>query len=216
MGSLARNGLWCTPTNIHSGNLVNKRNLLSIMERLGWHPVGMYEKRRTKSTTFCYTLITIALMAGTAALVVSWLFATGVIDPDRRQNFKEPRRLDVFRDLNRLDADIKKNTFPPKPSVNVTTPLTATEVAEKMELETETNKETSIDVESEVETATERGNLEKAILNKIDTEVQLEPETEIEVSEEETDEKKNTETNKSDTDTATDKSEEAKHTSEMT
>merc|ERR1711892_1178441 len=150
MGSLARNGLWCTPTNIHSGNLVNKRNLLSIMERLGWHPVGMYEKRRTKSTTFCYTLITIALMAGTAALVVSWLLATGVIDPDSRQNFKEPRRLDVFRDLNRLEADINKVRFPTKPPLNVTTPLTATEVAEEIELDPETNTESDIEVENEI------------------------------------------------------------------
>eukprot|EP00092_Neocalanus_flemingeri_P073635 GFUD01090908.1.p1 GENE.GFUD01090908.1~~GFUD01090908.1.p1 ORF type:complete len:244 (+),score=79.71 GFUD01090908.1:77-808(+) len=178
------------------------------MERVGWHPVGMYEKRRPKSATFCYTLITIALLAGTVAVVVSWLLATGVIDPDRRQNFKEPRRLDIFTDLNKFEAEIKKVTFPPKPSANASKPATTSEMTEKVELDlqgtsTKTNA-TTIAVDEEttlkvvagssqgLEITTEIENLEKTSSNNIDTDELLEPETEIDSTEEGTNQSNNT------------------------
>jgi len=78
------------------------------MERVGWHPVGLYEKRHHRFTTFCYSLIIIAFIAGIVAVVISWLLATGIIDPDRKvTNYKESRKLDIFRDTNTLAADIK-------------------------------------------------------------------------------------------------------------
>merc|ERR1712187_1094943 len=56
---------------------------------------------------------TVCLMAGTVALVVSWLLATGIIDPDqparRTGNLTRPRvgvrpakKLDVFSDKNAI------------------------------------------------------------------------------------------------------------------
>lgn len=79
------------------------------MERVGWHPVGLYEKRHHRFTTFCYSLIIIAFIAGIVAVVISWLLATGIIDPDRKvTNYKESRKLDIFRDTNTLNADIRK------------------------------------------------------------------------------------------------------------
>ena len=95
----------------------------------------MYDKRRNKSATFCYTLITIALLAGTVAVVISWLLATGIIDPDASQNYKEGRRLDIFRDLNSLDADIKIVNFSPKPSINITKSVSTTETEEIVDLD---------------------------------------------------------------------------------
>merc|ERR1711892_1659226 len=115
MGSLARYGHQPTPSTYTTLEKIQEK---PGMERVGWHPVGIYDKRRNRSATFCYTLITIALLAGAVAVVVSWLLATGIIDPDPVTNYKEGRRLDIFRDVNSLKADIKKVT---KPVTNLNT-----------------------------------------------------------------------------------------------
>jgi len=141
----------------------------------------MYEKRRAKSATFCYTLITIALLAGTVAVVVSWLLATGVIDPDRRETYKEARRLDIFSDLNSLEADIAHVTFPQNKSENVT--ITLTNKNENTEI-------TSIN--EEIEIKNKINNLNEAILNNIDEDIQIETNIEkIESNENTTDKSKN-------------------------
>ena len=82
--------------------------------RVAWYPMGLYnEQKRAKSRRLLYTVITVCLMAGTVALVVSWLLATGIIDPDqsasRTANLTRPRvgvrpakKLDVFSDKNAI------------------------------------------------------------------------------------------------------------------
>jgi len=67
------------------------------MERVAWYPMGLYEqqKARERSRRICYSLLIFCTMAGAAALTVSWLLATGRIDPDRRPlEYKVPRKLD--------------------------------------------------------------------------------------------------------------------------
>ena len=90
--------------------------LIKFSLRVAWYPVGLYhEKRAERSRRLCYTVITICLMAGTVALVVSWLLATGIIDPDRtnyqrnssasagpRQR-QEPRNLDYWSKDNAIE-----------------------------------------------------------------------------------------------------------------
>merc|ERR1712128_191039 len=161
MGSLARYGHQPTPSIAYTtlGKIQEKLG----MERVGWHPVGMYDKRRNRSATFCYTLITIALLAGTVAVVVSWLLATGIIDPDPVTNYKEGRRLDIFRDVNSLKADIKK----------VIKPQTNLNASESIISDIDKNKAFSIknNENIDIDTLADIAKGESAILKKIESEV---------------------------------------------
>merc|ERR1712123_120131 len=161
MGSLARYGHQPTPST--ACTTLEKIQEKPGMERVGWHPVGMYDKRRNRSATFCYTLITIALLAGTVAVVVSWLLATGIIDPDPVTNYKEGRRLDIFRDVNSLKADIKK----------VTKPLTNLNASESIISDIDKNKAFSIknNENIDIDTLADIAKVESAILEKIESEV---------------------------------------------
>merc|ERR1712123_19014 len=159
MGSLARYGHQPTPST--ACTTLEKIQEKPGMERVGWHPVGMYDKRRNRSATFCYTLITIALLAGTVAVVVSWLLATGIIDPDPVTNYKEGRRLDIFRDVNSLKADIKKVT---KPTNNLNT-------SESIISDIDENKAIKNTENIDIDTLAEIAKVENAILKKIESEV---------------------------------------------
>ena len=80
--------------------------------RVAWYPMGLYnEQKRERSRRLIYTVITVCLMAGTVALVVSWLLATGIIDPDQparrpanlsRVGVRPAKKLDVFSDKNAI------------------------------------------------------------------------------------------------------------------
>merc|ERR1711892_860690 len=159
MGSLARYGHQPTPSTAYT--TLEKIQEKPGMERDGWHPVGMYDKRRNRSATFCYTLITIALLAGTVAVVVSWLLATGIIDPDPVTNFKEGRRLDIFRDVNSLKADIKKVA---KPTNNLNT-------SESIISDIDENKAITNNENIDIDTLADIAKVESAILEKIESEV---------------------------------------------
>merc|ERR1711892_1155169 len=161
MGSLARYGHQPTPSTAYT--TLEKIQEKPAMERVGWHPVGMYDKRRNRSATFCYTLITIALLAGMVAVVVSWLLATGIIDPDPVTNYKEGRRLDIFRDVNSLKADIKK----------VIKPLTNLNASESIISDIDKNKAFSIENNEniDIDTLADIAKVESAILEKIESEV---------------------------------------------
>merc|ERR1711892_844359 len=159
MGSLARYGHQPTPSTAYT--TLEKIQGKPGMERVGWHPVGMYDKRRNRSATFCYTLITIALLAGTVAVVVSWLLATGIIDPDPVTNYKEGRRLDIFRDVNSLKADIKKVA---KPTNNLN-------ASESIISDIDENKAITNNENIDIDTLADIAKVENAILKKIESEV---------------------------------------------
>ena len=80
-------------------------------------------------TQVCTTVLVLCTLAGAAALTVSWLFATGNIDPGRRPEYKAglvtsdrskvPRRIDVAvpgqypdivsgKEINRIRGDTKE------------------------------------------------------------------------------------------------------------
>merc|ERR1711892_666543 len=159
MGSLARYGHQPTPSTAYT--TLEKIQEKPGMERDGWHPVGMYDKRRNRSATFCYTLITIALLAGTVAVVVSWLLATGIIDPDPVTNYKKGRRLDIFRDVNSLKADIKKVA---KPTNNLN-------ASESIISDIDENKAITNNENIDIDTLADVAKVESAILKKIESEV---------------------------------------------
>merc|ERR1711892_369949 len=159
MGSLARYGHQPTPSTAYT--TLEKIQEKPGMERVGWHPVGMYDKRRNRSATFCYTLITIALLGGTVAVVVSWLLATGIIDPDPVTNYKEGRRLDIFRDVNSLKADIKKVA---KPTNNLN-------ASESIISDIDENKAITNNENIDIDTLADIAKVENAILKKIESEV---------------------------------------------
>ena len=123
--------------------------------RVGWHPVGMYGKQRNRGATFCYTIITIALLAGTVAVVVSWLLATGIIDPDPQTTNKEGRKLDIFRNPNTLERNIKthhRNT-------------------ESSENHIDEHNKAVVQSFNETQTSLETEDIETAILKKIESEM---------------------------------------------
>merc|ERR1711892_225643 len=161
MGSLARYGH--QPTLSTAYTTLEKIQEKPGMERVGWHPVGMYDKRRNRSATFCYTLITIALLAGTVAVVVSWLLATGIIDPDPVTNYKEGRRLDIFRDVNSLKADIKK-VIKPVTNLNASESIIS-DIDKKKAFSIKNNENIDIDTLADI------AKVESAILEKIESEV---------------------------------------------
>merc|ERR1711892_1098563 len=161
MGSLARYGHQPTPSTAYT--TLEKIQEKPGMERVGWHPVGMYDKRRNRSATFCYTLITIALLAGMVAGVVSWLLATGIIDPDPVTNYKEGRRLDIFRDVNSLKADIKK-VIKPVTNLNASESIIS-DIDKKKAFSIKNNENIDIDTLADI------AKVESAILKKIESEV---------------------------------------------
>jgi len=96
-------------------------------------------------------------------VVVSWLLATGIIDPDPVTNYKEGRRLDIFRDVNSLKADIKK----------VTKPVTNLNASESIISDIDKNKAFSIknNENIDIDTLADIAKVESAILKKIESEV---------------------------------------------
>ena len=99
----------------------------------------------------CTTLLVLCTLAGAAALTVSWLLATGNIDPSRRAEYKAglvtsdrskvPRRINVGgegkypdivsgKDLNRVsDKEKEENTEMPEIESEVNSDLEMSEVA---------------------------------------------------------------------------------------
>ena len=80
--------------------------------------MGLYDKprrpRHRSSCSFCHLVLAVVFMTSLVAVVIPWLMATGVIDPDSSTALtdeagsngpKEGRRLDLF---NKVDADIKE------------------------------------------------------------------------------------------------------------
>ena len=127
-----------------------------VLCRVAWYPVGLYhdQKRTERSRRLCYTVITVCLMAGTVALVVSWLLATGIIDPDRRAVYKEARKLDYFSETNAVNSypKVVKSKNDSKDEIEVA--LTAINV-QQADVESVTGAEGVADINNEDEESLE-------------------------------------------------------------
>ena len=145
--------------------------------RVAWYPMGLYnEQKRARSRRLVYTVITVCLMAGTVALVVSWLLATGIIDPDqsarRAGNLTRPRvgvrpakKLDVFSDKNAIRdyPPVVKTGNNPRLSEEIRAVITGTaevetvteQVREQEEQEDQNTEAPVIEAELEMEDYTD-------------------------------------------------------------
>ena len=139
--------------------------------------MGLYnEQKRERSRRLIYTVITVCLMAGTVALVVSWLLATGIIDPDQparrtvnlsrgggRPAVRPAKKLDVFSDKNAIrdSPPVVKTGNNPGLSEEIRAVITGnnlgtaevetvTEQVQEMEEEEEQNTEAPV-IEAELE-----------------------------------------------------------------
>merc|ERR1719320_2099042 len=88
------------------------------------------------------------------SLVVSWLLATGIIDPDPQTTNKEGRKLDIFRNPNTLERNIKThhaNTESPENHID--------------------EHKAVVQSFNETQTSLETEDIETAILKKIESEI---------------------------------------------
>ena len=128
--------------------------------RVAWYPMGLYnEQKRERSRRLIYTVITVCLMAGTVALVVSWLLATGIIDPDQparrpanlsRVGVRPAKKLDVFSDKNAIRdyPPVVKTENNPQLSEEIRAVITGSNL-DQAEVETVTEQVEEIVVEEQ-------------------------------------------------------------------
>ena len=74
--------------------------------------MGLYEQqKRERSRRLCYTVLILCTMAGTAALTVSWLLATGRFDPNRSHVNKVQAKAEMGRDFwNKMRDQYQSST----------------------------------------------------------------------------------------------------------
>merc|ERR1712223_2158612 len=92
------------------------------MERPMWHQLGPPVRRQSPVRALCSVILGFTLLAATLALVLSWLLATGILDPGA-----PARTLDISRlptpttRLPRPTTKLPSTTTAPTPSQPTTT-----------------------------------------------------------------------------------------------
>jgi len=100
--------------------------LAGAMERPMWHQLGPPARRQSPVRALCSVILGFTLLAATLALVLSWLLATGILDPGAPARAQAARKLDLARlpepsnDIARLPkstpAPAATTVFDPLPS----------------------------------------------------------------------------------------------------
>merc|ERR1712156_994964 len=67
------------------------------MERPMWHQLGPPVRRQSPVRALCSVILGFTLLAATLALVLSWLLATGILDPGAPARAQAARKLDISR-----------------------------------------------------------------------------------------------------------------------
>merc|ERR1712156_1108202 len=97
------------------------------MERPMWHQLGPPVRRQSPVRALCSVILGFTLLAATLALVLSWLLATGILDPGAPARAQAARKLDISRlptpttRLPRPTTKLPSTTTAPKPSEPTTT-----------------------------------------------------------------------------------------------
>merc|ERR1711994_567741 len=93
-----------------------------------WHQLGPPVRRQSPVRALCSVILGFTLLAATLALVLSWLLATGILDPGAPARAQAARKLDISRlptPTTRLPRPATKlpstTTTAPKPSEPTTT-----------------------------------------------------------------------------------------------
>merc|ERR1712018_342287 len=71
--------------------------LAGAMERPMWHQLGPPARRQSPVRALCSVILGFTLLAATLALVLSWLLATGILDPGAPPRAQAARKLDISR-----------------------------------------------------------------------------------------------------------------------
>merc|ERR1711936_1494763 len=72
-----------------------------------WHQLGPPVRRQSPVRALCSVILGFTLLAATLALVLSWLLATGILDPGAPARAQAARKLDLAR-LPRPSNDITR------------------------------------------------------------------------------------------------------------
>merc|ERR1712038_866942 len=93
-----------------------------------WHQLGPPARRQSPVRALCSVILGLTLLAATLALVLSWLLATGILDPGAPARAQAARKLDISRlpsPTTRLPRPATKlpstTTTAPTPSQQTTT-----------------------------------------------------------------------------------------------
>merc|ERR1712165_475454 len=85
-----------------------------------WHQLGPPVRRQSPVRALCSVILGFTLLAATLALVLSWLLATGILDPGAPARAQAARKLDISR-LPRPTTRLPTTTTAPTPSEPTTT-----------------------------------------------------------------------------------------------
>merc|ERR1712156_613017 len=97
------------------------------MERPMWHQLGPPVRRQSPVRALCSVILGFTLLAATLAPVLSWLLATGILDPGAPARAQAARKLDISRlpspttRLPRPTTKLPTTTTAPTPSQPTTT-----------------------------------------------------------------------------------------------
>merc|ERR1712109_157663 len=97
------------------------------MERPMWHQLGPPVRRQSPVRALCSVILGFTLLAATLALVLSWLLATGILDPGAPARAQAARKLDISRlptpttRLPRPTTKLPSTATAPTPSQPTTT-----------------------------------------------------------------------------------------------
>merc|ERR1712223_1055583 len=97
------------------------------MERPMWHQLGPPVRRQSPVRALCSVILGFTLLAATLALVLSWLLATGILDPGAPARAQAARKLDISRlptpktRKPRPTTKLPSTTTAPTPSAPTTT-----------------------------------------------------------------------------------------------
>merc|ERR1712165_49026 len=92
-----------------------------------WHQLGPPVRRQSPVRALCSVILGFTLLAATLALVLSWLLATGILDPGAPARAQAARKLDISRlptattKLPRPTTKLPSTTTAPTPSQQTTT-----------------------------------------------------------------------------------------------
>merc|ERR1712209_300556 len=92
-----------------------------------WHQLGPPVRRQSPVRALCSVILGFTLLAATLALVLSWLLATGILDPGAPARAQAARKLDISRlptpttRLPRPATKLPSTTTAPTPSQPTTT-----------------------------------------------------------------------------------------------
>merc|ERR1711994_11087 len=85
-----------------------------------WHQLGPPVRRQSPVRALCSVILGFTLLAATLALVLSWLLATGILDPGAPARAQAARKLDISR-LPTPATKLPSTTTAPTPSQPTTT-----------------------------------------------------------------------------------------------